>query len=181
MANPDIPGQFAREEQDIEAAIRGQHGDQLRRGFEDAQRQLKFGAARTGQVGGSAYAQGLSDLEEQNALGGTRIADAVQRSINQLRAGREQAKLRAIDLVNQGVGEGAIQSATAGLQGAVQNARTMNEADLLGGLFQDVAFGQSAANADAKNQAALAYFQQARKPRVAGTRDPYGTITPSEY
>jgi len=159
---PAAKAQFATEEGDLAGALRGHYGDELQRNYAEQERQNRFGAARTGNIGGSAFADSRSSLEEQNRLGGTRIDEAVQRAINTLRSSREQTKLRAIDLVNAGSGEEGVQSATAGLKSSLEQAKAANREQLFGDLFTSGAFANANRISGDRNAQALAIFGNSR-------------------
>lgn len=155
--------QFANEDTALSTALRGQYGDELKKSYEEGQRQLRFGAARTGNIGSSIYADRLASGEEQNRMGGTRIDDAVQRALANLRSSRETSKLRGLDLINAGTGEEGVQSAASGLKSALSTAQSQNRENLFGDLFTDTAFGVSNKAAGDRNAAAIARFTQGRR------------------
>lgn len=154
--------QFATEETELGDALRQQYSDDLAKRGGAAERALRFGAANTGNIGGTTFADASGKLNEENALGATRIEEAVRRAIAGLRTAREDSRLRAMDLVNGGEGENAVQSAVAGLRLASDNARAAGTEQLFNDLFGDIAYTKASGDSADKNAAALAYLQRAR-------------------
>lgn len=149
---PDAQAQFKTQEDQLSEALRGFYSDQLGRSYADAERGARFGAADTGNIGGSAYADSLARVNRDNALGGTRIQEAVTRAINNLRASREDTRNRSIGLVNSGSGDQAAASAQSGLQQAISAANAAQRENIVGDLFGDVAFAKQASDTNLKNQ-----------------------------
>lgn len=156
----EAKARFKTEEDDLAGALRGYYSDDLKRTYENAERALRFGASNTSNIGGSAYADSVGRLNEDNAMGGTRIDEAVQRALNSLRASREDSRARSINLVNAGSGSEAVGAAQSGIRQALDNATSANREQLFGDLFGNLAFTKAAGDASDKNAAALAYFNK---------------------
>lgn len=153
---------FAAEENDLRQALTGQYTDELGDLYKKNERTMRFGAANTGNIGGSSFAEGSADLSKQNELGATKIGEAVQRAINNLRASREESKLRGLQLVNAGGGEEAVSAAASGLRSSIDNAKAGSRERLFDDLFRNVAFTKAAGDASSRDDAATAYFNQLR-------------------
>lgn len=132
--------------------------------YEEAERNLRFGAANRGAIGGTEYADEQAQLEKQHQLGSGRIADAVQQAINNLRAGRETNRLNAIGLVNSGSGEDAVQAASTGLKSSLDTVSAANKGNLFADLFQNLAFTKAAGDKGNSNAAALAALYGNKSP-----------------
>jgi hypothetical protein len=173
-------GMFEQEESNLSNTLRAFYTDQLKRQFEQASRAVKFGAANTGNLGGSAYADAVAKLNEENALGGTRVEEAVRRSINNLRAQREDSRNRAIGLVNAGSGDEAVASARTGLQQALSNANAAQRENIVMDLFGNLAFAKVASDQNSRN-AQLAELY--RRPGAFFPTQPTagGTIVPTRF
>jgi len=152
---------FRAQESELQNALRGNYGADLGDKFTDASRTLKFNAANTGQIGGSAYADSAAKLSRENSLGGTRIADAVQRAVNGLRAERERTRGNALSLVNSGAGREAVSAAQSGIQSAISQARAQQQERLFDDLFSGLALGMEGRNA-ADERAKLAALYQSK-------------------
>jgi hypothetical protein len=159
---PEAQQRFASEETQLSDALRGFYSDDLKRGYEEAERGLRFGAANTGNVGGSAYADQVAKLNEKNQIGGTRIEEAVRRAINNLRGGREDTRMRSINLVNSGTGTDAVASAATGLRQALSASNAANREDIVSGLFDNLAFVKSGYDAQQRNAAQNDLYRKAR-------------------
>jgi hypothetical protein len=162
FTGPDAIKRFGLEEHDLSGALRGFQASDLERKYGDAERKLRFGAANTGNIGSATYADSLARVNEDNRRGGAQIEESVRRAITGLRSSREDAKIRALGLVNAGTGEQAVQSATAGLKGAADAASSANREQLFTDLFQDLAYTKVAGDTSNRNAAALAYLNRAR-------------------
>jgi len=156
---PEAKAQFATEEESLANSLRDYYGTQLGQKFADTSKSLKFGAANSGGIGGSSYADNLSTVQRDNSLGGTRIAEAVDRALTSLRGSREQSRNQALSLVNSGGGAEAVSAATAGTQNAIQLAKSQQRESLFDDLFQNIAVGKSAMDAGSRNAAQAALFK----------------------
>jgi hypothetical protein len=139
---PDLKTQ----EGEISGALRGNYSDELKRRYQDAERELRFGAARTGNIGSTDYADESARINRENELGGTNIEGAVRRSIANLRGSREDTRARSIGLINAGEGTEGVQSATQGLALSADTARNANRERLFDDLFQNLAYSRVASN-----------------------------------
>jgi len=151
FGGPEANSQLAGEETDISGALRGQYGDELKRKYGDAERSVRFGAANTGNIGSTGYSDAQSRLSEENQLAGTKIEEAVRRSIQNLRSSREDVRTRATGLVNAGMGEEGVRSATEGLRGAAETARSANREQLFNEFFNNLAYTRVAGNQGNQN------------------------------
>jgi len=163
------------EEDKVGQAFRDYYKTQNERAYGDAQRALKFNVANTGNTNGSGYADAKARLDENNAIGGTRIADAVQQAINGLRTSRDQTRLQATNLVNAGSGSDAVSAAQQGIQNSLNTAQAATKQDLFSDLFANVAFANNANNQAAQNQALLARYRQPGGLSVGGYSPSSGT------
>jgi hypothetical protein len=164
-----VPANFATEEQALAQDLTGKYTDEAKLKYDDTERALRFGAANTGNIGGTAYADAQAKLNEQNRMGGTRIADSVQRAINQLRGARENTRLNSINLVNAGSGADAVEAASSGLRSTLANAQTAGRENLFGDLFQGLAFTKGVGDASSREQALAALYN---KPKSTATFTP---------
>lgn len=160
---PEARAQFAKEETDLAGALRGHYGDELADQYAKAERATRFGAANTGNVGGSVYSDAQAELEKDRRLGGVRTEEATQRAIANLRASRDEAKLRAIGLVSSGAGDSAVQAARSGIQASLDNVRTAQKEQLFSDLFGDIALAKRGSDARDRNAEALALFAGLRR------------------
>lgn len=142
FSTPDLQTQ----EGEIAAAHRGNYSDELKQKYQDAERQLRFGAARTSNVGSTTFADEMARLNRDNEIGGTNIEDAVRRSIAGLRSSREDTRIRAIGLINAGEGTEGVRSATEGIRLDADAARNANRERLFDELFQNIAYSRLANN-----------------------------------
>jgi len=162
FGDADATKQFASEEDELSNALRQQYADDLTKRYGAAEREMRFGAANTGNIGGTTFADASGKLAEENALGGTRIEEAVRRAIAGLRTSREGSRLNALGLVESGTGEEAVQAGASGLRLAAENARAQGTEQIFNDLFGDVAYSKAASDSSDKNAAALAYLAKAR-------------------
>lgn len=142
FSSPDL----ATQEGEISGALRGNYSDELKQKYQDAERQLRFGAARTGNIGSTDYADESARINRENQLGGTNIEGAVRRAIANLRGSREDTRARAIGLINAGQGTEGVTSATEGLRLSADTARNSNRERLFDDLFQNLAYNRVAGN-----------------------------------
>lgn len=142
FSTPDLQTQ----EGEISGAQRGNYSDELKQKYQDAERQLRFGAARTGNVGSTTFADEMARLNRDNEIGGTNIEGAVRRSIANLRGSREDTRSRAIGLINAGEGTEGVRSATEGLRLSADTARNAGRERLFDELFQNLAYSRVANN-----------------------------------
>lgn len=156
----DNAARFKAEEEELANALRANYGEELGTKYGESARALKFSAANSGGVGGSAYADKMGELDRDNALAGTRITEAIQRQINQLQSQREATRTNALNLVNTGSGAEAVSAATSGLNSSLNAAKSASRERLFDDLFQGLAVGAGAGNANAKNAAAAALYKQ---------------------
>ncbi len=163
-AAADAKTALAGEEDKVGGAFRDYYTTQNKRAYGDAERALKFNAANTGNTNGSAYADAHARLDENNAIGGTRIADAVQQAINKLRESRDTTRLQATQLVNSGSGADAVAAAQAGLHNSLDTASSATKQDLFSDLFSNVAFANAANNQATKNAALSQYYKSGAIP-----------------
>ena len=138
--------QFGTEETDLSGALRGQYGDELSQKYADAERAMRFGAANTGNIGSTVYADAQGRLSRDNQLAGTKIEEAVRRAIAGLRSSREDVRGRSIGLVNAGAGEEGVRSATEGLKSAAEAAGSANREQLFNDFFNNLAYTRVAGN-----------------------------------
>jgi len=146
------PQNFTDEENTLSSSLRGYYGDEQKKAHDEAERQLRFGASNTGNIGSTTYADAEAKLADQNRLGGIKMEEAVQRAVNGLRSSRENTRLNSINLVNSGSGADAVNSAASGLKDSFNAAQAGQREDLASGLFQNLAFTKKAA--DSANQGA---------------------------
>jgi hypothetical protein len=158
----DATKQFSSEEDELAKALRGQYTDDLEKRYGAAERAMRFGAANTGNIGSTTFADASGKLTEENQLGATRIEEAVRRAIAGLRTAREDSRLRAMGLVDAGTGEEAVQAASSGLRLAAENARASGQEQIFNDLFGDLAYTKAAGDSNDKNAAALAYLARTR-------------------
>jgi hypothetical protein len=146
--------QFAAEESGLTGALQGGYTEDLRKKYADAERALRFGAANTGNVGSTTYADSIARLNEENRLGGTRTGEAIRRAIQGLKGSREETRARAMNLVNAGLGEEGVRATTEGLRAASETARAASRDKLFEDLFQNLAYTRVGENeANRRNQA----------------------------
>lgn len=171
FSSPDLKTQ----EGEISGALRGNYSDELKRKYQEAERQLRFGAARTGNIGSTDYADENARINRENELGGTNIEGAVRRSIANLRGSREDTRTRAIGLINAGQGTEGVTSATEGLRLSADTARSANRERLFDDLFQNLAFNQVAGN-QASQAAQIAALLNRGSGGVRSTVPTGGTV-----
>lgn len=159
---PEVLPQLAAEEQELSNNLRGHYSTDLQKNYEQAERNLRFGASNTGNVGGSVFADETAKLNEENRTGGTRIEEAVRRAVNNLRNAREDSRTRSISLINAGEGESGVQAASQGLRQAIDSASSAGKENLFSDLFANLALAKASGDATDKNAAALAYFNKQR-------------------
>lgn len=152
---------FRDEEDALSGAIRGQQGDALKLGYDNAARSTTFDAARRGNVGGSVMADNIAGLNRDNQLGATKIEDAVSSALSGLRSSRLSSQGNAISLVNAGSGPEAVDAAASGIRNAIDTARASKVPDVTQGLFQNVALSNQGINTG-NNTAALGAYINAR-------------------
>lgn len=167
---------FSGEEDAIAKANRDYYGADLKKRYDENERQLRFGVARSGNTLGSVDIQGRQKLNEENARGGMEIEDAVRRSINNLRSNREGAKMNALNLVSSGAGEEAVGSAASQLRAATDSASSASREQLFGGLFADAALMNAQAGG-ARNRATLADYAAAMRRARPGVTNPVDSPT----
>lgn len=177
---PEAQTRFADEETKLSDALRGFYSDDLKRGYQESERGIRFGAADTGNVGGSAYADAVSKLNEKNDLGGTRIEEAVRRAINNLRGGRENTRMQSINLINSGTGSDAVASANTGLRQALDVSNAANRENIVAGLFDNLAFANNGIAQAQKQTAANDLYNRARSFYSAQPTNS-GTVVRTEY
>jgi hypothetical protein len=158
--SPGAAQQFSTEESDLSGALRQQYTDDLTKRGAAAERSMRFGAANTGNIGGTTFADATGKLQEENALGATRIEDAVRRAITGLRTAREDSRLRAIGLVNSGTGQDAVSSAASGLKLAADTAKSQGQEQIFNDLFGDLAYTKAAGDSNDKNAQIAAILQR---------------------
>lgn len=172
----EVPPEFLAEEASLAGGLRDKYTDESKRAYEDAERRMRFGAANTGNIGGTAYADAQARLAEDNRTGGTRIEDAVQRQINSLRAAREGARLNSIALVNSGSGPEAVEAAAAGLRGSLDTARSAARENITGDLFQGLAFTKGLADAGTREQQMAALYGRPKSSATFAPSESTGRI-----
>lgn len=155
---PDL----ASQEGEISGALRGNYSDDLKQKYQEAERQLRFGAARTGNIGSTSFADENARISRENQLGGTNIEGAVRRAIGNLRSSREDTRARAIGLINAGEGTEGVQSATEGLRLSSDTARNANRERLFDDLFQNLAYNQVAQNQNSQAAQLAAILNRGR-------------------
>lgn len=176
---PDAQPQFKSQEDALAQNYRDYYSSDLKRNYDAAARNLKFSAANSGNVGGSAYADQQSKLDEQNQLGGTRIEDAVRSAVNNLRNSREDARTRSISLINAGEGESGVQAASTGLQNSISAANSAQKQNLFGDLFGTLAASKQLGDAGNLSAQQLALYNRNLVPGSSfSTPTKYGTSVP---
>lgn len=165
FSTPDLQAQ----EGEISAAQRGNYSDELKQKYQDAERQLRFGAARTGNVGSTTYADEMARLNRENEMGGTNIEGAVRRSIANLRGSREDTRSRAIGLINAGEGTEGVRSATEGLRLSADTARNAGRERLFDELFQNLAYSRIANNQNSQAAQLAALLNRGGSGGVSAT------------
>jgi hypothetical protein len=176
--NPQAAAQFQQEDDSVGNATRDYYTAAAKKAYDAAERNLRFGAARTGNTGDTAYADAESKLNEDNALGATRISDAVQQAVEGLRGQREQTRLNSINLVNAGSGADAVNAASEGLRGALANAQSATKQNLFGDLFSDLAFNKVAADSGNQNAAIIAQFLGKKTGLPGSSPESQGNVIP---
>jgi hypothetical protein len=141
------PENFKDEEDNLSGAIRGQQGDALKLGYDNAARSTTFDAARRGNVGGSVMADNIAGLNRDNQLGGTKIEDAVNSTLAGMRSSRLSSQNNAISLANAGSGPEAVNAAATGIKNSIDTAQAAKVPDVTQGLFQNVALSNEGINA----------------------------------
>lgn len=173
FSGPDLKTQ----EGDLSTALTGNYSDTLKQRYQDAERSLRFGAARTGNIGSTDYADEQARLDRDNQLGGTQISDAVTRAIGNLRASREATRANAIGLINAGQGTEGVNSATSGLTADINTARNASRESLFNDLFQNIAYNRSQQLGGNANLAALlAAAQRGGPTSIFATAPSGGTV-----
>ena len=147
--------QFATEDKTLGDSLRGYYTDELKTKFEDAMRNLRFGAAESGNLG-SPYADQMTRLEREHQQGATRIDEAVRNALAGLSSQREGTRTNALNMVASGGGADSVNAATAGLKNSISMAGSAQKQQLFGDILSDTAFNRSVANAATKDQAMLA-------------------------
>lgn len=170
------PQNFMDEEAEISKGLRDYYGDEQKKAYERAERQMRFGAANTGNIGSTTYADAESELAEKNRLGSTRIEEAVQRAINGLRGSRESTRLNAINLVNAGSGEDAVQSAMSGLRGVLDTAKSANRENLTSDLFENLAFTKVAGDSASRDELLRRALYPQKTSATYTVKPDYGTV-----
>jgi hypothetical protein len=166
---------IAAEEAGLDSAFRTHYTTEGKKQYDEALRKLTFNAANTGHVNDSAFADEKARLDEANALGGTRISDAVQQAINNYRNNNDSVRNNSIALVNAGSGADAIAAANAGLQQSLQGAKSATKQDLFSDLFANTAFAKAAGDASGRNAQIAALFS--RKGNAVGGYTPTAGTT----
>lgn len=171
-------GKYAESDARVADATRQYQTAELKKRYDEQERQLRFGAARSGNTLGSVATTGQQNLQESNRMGGVAIDDAVRRAIASLQSGRETAKQNALGLVNSGAGPEAVQSASQQIQAITDQAAQGDKSDLFSGLFANTATFSPSANAQnplsayaaaIRNKGGITAAQPANKPNVFAT------------
>lgn len=158
--DPATKAALEAEETQLGDSTRTYHTTALQRAYDDAMRATKFGAIRgQGNALGSAYADSVARVNDDNATGSTRIADAVTQAISGLRAGRDQVRGNAMSLINAGSGDDAVAAAQSGLKDQFNAVSSANKQNLFSDLFSNLAMANAGNNANNSNAAAMAYYQ----------------------
>lgn len=144
----------------VQDSTRGYYTDALARSFTKAERNTRFNLARQGLLGGSEDSNQQGEVSSDRDLGATRVDEAVRKAVAGLTTQREQERLNAINLVNSGVGDSAIDAASSGLRQSYDNANNQSKADLFGDLFANSADAAASQNVNAANAALLARYKQ---------------------
>lgn len=160
--SPEAQARFATEEDQLSKAHRDYYSADLKDRYGETERNLRFGASNTGQTGGSVYADEMAKMNEQNALGGTRIDEAVRRAVNGLRNSREESRARSIQLINAGEGESGVQAAQSALQQSIEGAKAGQKEQLFTDLFSNLALARQSGGARALDDEASAYYARQR-------------------
>jgi hypothetical protein len=159
-------------------ATRNYYTDQLGRTFTKAERNTRFNLARQGLLGSSEDSNQQGEVRSDRDLGATRVDEAVRKAVAGLTTQREQERLNAINLVNAGVGDSAIDAASSGLRTSFANANNQSKVDLFSDLFANAADAAASQNANAANAALLARYKAAGSffPAASTTS---GRVTPT--
>lgn len=145
--------------------------DKLQRDREEAARKLKFGLARTGQLGGSTDIFKTGKLSERYNEGVLRASQIAEESAARLRAQDEQAKQSLIAQAQGGMDVAlAQQQALRAAQENLSAIRDTAPVASLDNLFADIATAQIAAQQAAGQRRAML----GRDP----LRDRYGSLVP---
>lgn len=161
----------------VEGATRGYYTDALARTFTKAERNTRFNLARQGLLGGSEDSNQQGDVRSDRDLGATRVDEAVRKAIAGLTTQREGERLNAINLVNAGVGDSAVDAAASGLRTSFANANNQTKADLFGDLFSNAADAAASQNVNAANAALLARYKQSLGTFFPATSTTGGRVT----
>lgn len=151
---------MAAEEKTLGDANRSYYTDELNRDYAKAERNTRFNVARQGLLGGSEASDKQLDVTSDRDLGASRLDDAVNLAVNNLKTQREQERLTATSLVNAGEGDNAVLAASRGLNQTLANASSANKQQLFGDLFAGGVDQASAQNANLANAALLARYKQ---------------------
>lgn len=160
---------YSADDARVAGAVRGRYTDELGQTYGDAERNLKFNLARSGNVGSSTQADQYANLQREHELGGLRVNDAVENALADLRANRETNRGRSLQLVDSGSGDAAIQSGEAAIKSGIDFAQSQNRQRLFDDLFTDAAFLKTAADNTARGQNAAALYGNLRN---SGLRAP---------
>ena len=164
----------------VASANRNYYTDQLNRTYTKAERNTRFNLARQGLLGGSEDSNQEGEVRSDRDLGATRVDEAVRKAVAGLTTSREQERLRAIQLVNAGAGDTAIDAAAAGLRSSFANANNASKADLFGDLFANSADAAATQNVNAANAALLARYKQSLGSFFPAASTTSGRVTPTE-
>lgn len=169
------PSTMGGEETKISEATRQYYTDILNRSSAAAERNTRFNLARSGQLGGSAQSDKMSDILSDKNLGATRIDQAVRQAVQGLKTQRENERLGAYSLVDTGTGSEAINAASTGLKNAFNNAMTANRADLFGDLFAGTADAAVAQQNNALQNALIGKYTNALNTYFNKSSSPGGS------
>ena len=178
---PEVLPQLAAEENELASSLRGHYSTDLKKNYDQAERNLRFGASNTGNIGGSVFADETNELNEQNRTGGTRIEEAVRRAVNNLRNAREDSRTRSISLINAGEGESGVQAASQGLRHAIEGASSANKENLFTDLFGNLALAKASGDSALQNDARLAAFYKSKNAGAYFPQQPTNSGTIIRY
>ena len=166
--------QFGQEDNQMADALRSYYSAEGKKGYDDAERSIRFGAARSGNIGSRTYADTLSRLNEANTTAGTRINEAVQRALLGLKGGRESLRQQTLGMINSGAGNEALSAASGGLNSVIDSNKNAQKEKLFTDLFSGFANAKVAGDQANQMASVLAMLKQNRQP--VATRDYYGNI-----
>lgn len=113
--------------------------DEVNRQFEEAERQNRFGLARSGLMGGSVDIDSNAELMRRTNEGLLRAGGIADQSAADLRTQDEQARQRLISMAQSGLDTGAAESlALSSLSTNAESAAAQRNGATIGSLFNDL-------------------------------------------